>query len=200
MSDDRVWANPTRNWSYTASDWQHIYPTTVDLETASGTNGNMPEISVNVSALVNGFCAAAKTGMPKSAEASSTAMVKSRTVSPLCEYIRRRVYPIAKLRDSLKEFAADCYRRKKASRNKAPNSKSNAAEGQVRRMEPMLHEKHGQSCAVAKLFQHRRDHHRPKANGVRADDKEDQLKGQPSSSEAVIKSRMRDRWRILPAD
>jgi hypothetical protein len=62
-----------------------MYPTTADLETAGGSKGNIPEMSMKVSALAGGLCATVEIGRKKNDDHNNTAAVKLRTIAPFSE-------------------------------------------------------------------------------------------------------------------
>src|ERR1700694_3546071 len=74
------------------------------------------------------------------------------------------------------------------------------AKYEIRRMQSALQVEHKKGCAITKLLHHRWDHHRPEADRVAGDEKEDDLKCEPYADETVIEAGMSDGRRILAPD
>src|SRR5579864_75546 len=67
-------------------------------------------------------------------------------------------------------------------------------------MQPALKVKRRQGSAIPELLKHGRNHHQPEPHRIPRDYKKCNLPRQPNADESIIKTRMRDRRRILPPD
>ncbi len=85
-------------------------------------------------------------------------------------------------------------------RKKYAEQQVGPGEDEVRGVHSPLQDQEDHSGAVTEFFKHRRNHQRSIAHRVAREQEENDLPGQRRSHESVEESRVRDRWRISPAD
>src|SRR6266478_1122445 len=68
---------------------------------------------------------------------------------------------------------------------------------QIRPTHPPLHHQRHHRHTKRELLHHRRNHHRPQPHRVRSNNQKRNLPRQCATHKPVIKSRMRNRWRVL---